>query len=108
MIASWKNPMSLALAALAVAVVAVTLCWQPAQAQRGKGRGGAAASRYTVVDTEGHNLIVTDNQTNTLYFYTIDRGAEIGSPLKLRGSIDLKEVGQPVITPKKANAKPEK
>jgi len=57
--------------------------------------------RYSVLDTEGHNLIVTDNQTNTTYFYTVDKGAEIGSELKLRGSVDLNQVGKDGITPKR-------
>ncbi|HYV34139.1 MAG TPA: hypothetical protein VE988_00460, partial [Gemmataceae bacterium] len=52
---------------------------------------------YTVVETQGHNLLVTDNKTNKLYFYTIDKDKEIGSDLKLRGSIDLNQVGKPEI-----------
>jgi hypothetical protein len=59
----------------------------------------AAGPHYSVVETEAHNLIVTDNQTNMLYFYTIDKDKEIGSELKLRGSVDLKDVGKPVIKP---------
>lgn len=55
--------------------------------------------RYTVVETEGHNLIVTDNQKETLYFYTIEKDAKIGSDLKLRGTVDLKQVGNEVIKP---------
>jgi hypothetical protein len=54
-------------------------------------------ANYTVVMTEGHNLLVTDNGTNTLYFYTIDKDKPIGSPLKLRASADLNKVGQEVI-----------
>ena len=53
-----------------------------------------------MVETEGHNLIVTDNQTNTLYFYTIDKDKEIGTELRLRGTVDLAQVGKPVIKPK--------
>jgi hypothetical protein len=53
--------------------------------------------RYTINETQGHNLLVTDNGTNTLYYYTIDRDAEIGSDLKLRGSVDLTQVGKPVV-----------
>jgi hypothetical protein len=34
-----------------------------------------------------------------LYFYTIDKGKEIGSELKLRGQVDLKQVGKPIIKP---------
>jgi hypothetical protein len=67
----------------------------------GQAEGGAqVAPRYSVVDTEGHNLIVTDNKTNILYFYTIDPDAEIGSDLKLRGSADLNQVGKAVLVPK--------
>jgi hypothetical protein len=59
---------------------------------------------YSVVATEGHNLIVTDNQTNKLYFYTIDKDKEIGTELHLRGTVDLEQVGKPVITPKHVRA----
>jgi hypothetical protein len=93
-----KKGLSLAVATALVVIVVVALCWQPVQAQRGG--GGSTSPRYTVNDTEGHNLIVTDNQTNTLYFYTIDKDAKVGSELKLRGSIDLTQVGRPVIKPK--------
>ena len=71
--------------------------------QIGGGVMQASPARYTVVETEGHNLIVTDNQANQLYFYTVDKGAEIGSELKLRGSLDLSKVGTSGITPKKIN-----
>jgi hypothetical protein len=30
----------------------------------------------------------------------VDKEEKPGSPLKLRGSLDLKEVGKPVLTPK--------
>jgi hypothetical protein len=52
---------------------------------------------YSVVMTEGHNLLVTDNGTNKIYFYTIDKDKPIGSPLKLRASVDLTKVGQDEI-----------
>jgi hypothetical protein len=95
--ANWTKGIGLAVATALVVVVVVALCWQPALAQR---NGGATVSpRYTVGETEGHNLIVTDNQTSTLYFYTIDKDAKIGSELKLRGKIDLKQVGKKVIKP---------
>ena len=68
----------------------------PAQAQAGK---TPAPARYTVIDTEATNLLVTDNQTNTLYFYTVDQDQPPGSDLKLRGSLDLNQVGKPVIKP---------
>jgi hypothetical protein len=63
---------------------------------------GAAGGfpKYTVVETEGTNLIVTDNSTNTLYFYTVDPEKAPGEDLKLRGAVELGEVGKPVIKPK--------
>jgi hypothetical protein len=57
----------------------------------------AGSPHYSVVMTEGHNLLVTDNATNKLYFYTIDKDKPIGSPLKLRASINLTHVGQEEI-----------
>jgi hypothetical protein len=54
-------------------------------------------AHYSVVMTEGHNLLVTDNGTNKLYFYTIDKDKPIGSPLKLRASVDLTKVGEEEI-----------
>ena len=57
----------------------------------------AGGTHYSVVMTEGHNLLVTDNAANKLYFYTIDKDKPIGSPLKLRASIDLTNVGSPEI-----------
>ncbi len=69
---------------------------RPAEAQ------GAGGPRYTVVDTEGTNLTVVDNGSNTLYFYTVEPGKEVGDDLHLRGSLDLNEVGRPVLKAKKA------
>jgi len=62
--------------------------------------GGGGAPKYTVVETEGTNLIVTDNSTNTLYFYCVDSEKAPGEDLKLRGEVNLNEVGKPVIRPK--------
>jgi hypothetical protein len=62
-----------------------------------KGTGGSP--HYSVVETQGHNLIVTDNQTNIIYFYTIDKDKEIGSELRLRGRLELTEVGKEVLKP---------
>ena len=59
-----------------------------------------APAKFTVVHTEGTNLIVTDNHSNTVYFYTVDQGAEPGSDLKLRATVDLSQVGKQVLTPK--------
>jgi hypothetical protein len=73
-----------------------------AQGKGGKGGGTGGSARYDVVHTEGHNLIVTDNGTNTLYFYTTDKDQPVGSPLHLRGSLDLTQVGGQTLTPTKS------
>jgi hypothetical protein len=61
--------------------------------------GATAGPTYTVVNTDGAHLIVTDNLSNTLYFYAIAADAKIGDELKLRGSLDLTQVGKPVLKP---------
>lgn len=101
--ANWMKRLPLALAALVVVAALVVLSrYQPARAERAAETAGYP--RYTVIDTEGHNLIVTDNQTNTLFFYTIDKDQEIGSELKLRGTLDLNQVGKPSLKPMKPKA----
>jgi len=72
----------------------------PAFSRADADRGAGGSPHYNVVETEGHNLIVTDNQKDKLYFYTIDKDKEIGTELRLRGTVDLTQVGKPVITPK--------
>jgi hypothetical protein len=99
-----KGRPALLMAAVAIAALMAVGYFQSATAQREAAPGGVA--HYTVVATEGHNLIVTDNQTNTLSFYTIDKDAEVGSELKLRGVIDLNQVGKPTIKPTDYKAKP--
>jgi hypothetical protein len=88
--------------ALAVLVIAFgVFSFRPrTEAQQADAKAGAGP-KYTVVDTEGSNLIVVDNSTNTLYFYTENPGKDVGDDLILRGSIDLSQVGKPVIKPKK-------
>jgi hypothetical protein len=97
--ANWKNRLPLALPALLLvaAAVIITSRWQPAQAAGEN--APVTGPRYSVVATEGHNLIVTDNRKEMLYFYTIDKDAKIGSDLKLRGQVNLKLVGKQVIKP---------
>ena len=96
---SWTNRLPLALAAvLVVAALVVLVRYQPAKADLPQPSGGP---RYTVIDTEGHNLIVTDNRSNTLFFYTIDKDKEIGSELRLRATLDLNQVGKPTLKPMK-------
>ena len=58
---------------------------------------------YTVMETEGTNLIVTDNATDTLYFYTVDKGKPHGSDLHLRAKVDLSQVGKDTIKPTAVN-----
>jgi hypothetical protein len=96
--------LAVAVVGLAVTVIALVLPARPAQGRAEEGAGAAAGPHYSVVETEAHNLIVTDNKTNTLYFYTIDKDKEVGAELKLRGSVDLNQVGKAVITPTKAKA----
>ena len=69
---------------------------QPIVAQ---GPGGTPNATHSVVMTDGTHLIVTDNKTDTLYFYSIEKDAPIGSDLKLRGKLDLAQVGKDVISP---------
>ncbi len=64
-----------------------------------------AATKYTVVETDGTNLLVVDNSTNLLHFYTVDQGKEVGDDLHLRGSLDLNEVGKPTLKAKKIEKK---
>ena len=85
---------------LLLAVIVGVVSYSVSPAQTGAAAGAAAIPRYNVVSTDGTNLIVTDNQTNVINFYTIDKEAQIGSELKLRGSADLNDVGKPTIKPK--------
>ena len=88
-------------AAVALVGLFSVLAFRPAEAQQPAAAGAAGGARYSVVDTEATNLLVVDNSTNTLFFYTVDEGKEPGADLHLRGSIDLNEVGKSVLKPKK-------
>jgi hypothetical protein len=99
MTANWKNRLPLVFVGLVVAGLLALAYFQPAHAARDD---APMQGRYSVVETEAHNLIVTDNKTNTLYFYTIDKDKEVGSELKLRGTVDLNQVGKPSIAPSRA------
>jgi hypothetical protein len=90
------------LVGVALGLVLSHVASESALAQGKTGKGGMTATpQYTVVHTEGYNLIITDNQKNTLYYYTTDKDQPIGSPLHLRGSLDLSQVGGPTLTPHK-------
>ena len=87
----------------ALAVLVISLGWfelRP-RVEAQQGNGPSTAGKYTVVDTEGTNLVVVDNGKNTLYFYTVEPGKECGDDLHLRGSIDLSHVGKAVLKAKK-------
>jgi hypothetical protein len=89
--------------ALAVLVIAFgVFSFRPRTEAQQAPAQAAAGAKYTVVDSEGTNLLVVDNSTNTLYFYTVDPGKEVGDDLHLRGSLDLNEVGKADLKPKKA------
>jgi hypothetical protein len=74
-------------------------CHGPTQA----GSAAAAGPRFTVIETQGFNLLVTDNTANKLYYYTTDKDAAVGSPLKLRASLDLTQLGKEEIAIKGHN-----
>jgi hypothetical protein len=100
MVRAWKNlgVASLLIGLVIGAFLGATLS-QPLFGG-GKQEAAAGAPRYTVVFTEGTNLGVTDNKLQTLYFYTVDPGAHPGADLKLRGTVDLRQVGQKVLHPR--------
>ena len=96
---SWIGRISV-LVVVAVGIVAATwLGFNPSQPVVAQGPGGTPHAHYTVVMTDGTHVVVTDNKTDTLYFYSIEKDAPIGSDLKLRGKLDLKQVGKDVISP---------
>jgi hypothetical protein len=106
-----KSRLPLAIGAvLAVALIALVISARSAQGRVEEASNSSAAPHYSVVLTEAHNLLVTDNATNKIYFYTIDHDKPIGSPLKLRASLDLTQVGKDEIrltTHNLENFKPE-
>ncbi len=100
---SWKNGTLFVVAAVIVAGAVLLANRSPVEGQGGGGKGG---SMYSVVSTDGAHLIVTDNAEKKLYFYAIDKDGKVGDDLKLRGSVDLRDVGKPSIKP--IDAKPQK
>ena len=99
---TWKNGTLFVLAAVVVAGALLLVNREPVQGQGG-GKGGG---QYSVIATDGAHLIVTDNAEKKLYFYAIDKDGKVGDDLKLRGSVDLRDVGKPSIKP--IDAKPQK
>jgi hypothetical protein len=70
-----------------------------------QGPAGSGNSRFSVVETDGVSLIVTDNQKNTVFFYTVDESDKPGADLHLRGTVDLNNVGQATIKAALASTK---
>jgi hypothetical protein len=100
---NWKSGMLAFVGVVLIAGAMVLVNRGPVHGEEQGGKGGAGGgAKYTVVETQGHNLLVTDNSTNTLYYYTIDKDEKIGADLHLRGSVDLNQVGKPVIKITKA------
>ena len=100
---TWRGSILAVLALVGAAAVAILL----SRDQQARAQSGPAANvtpQYSVIETQAHNLIVTDNRSNILYFYTIDKDKDVGTELRLRGTIDLREVGKPVIKPVTTNA----
>jgi hypothetical protein len=94
---NWKLGVWLLATALVVGVV-LTLYPGRSASSTADPAGGA---RYTVVATDGTHLVVTDNGSNMVYFYAIEQGGKPGDELKYRGTINLGDVGKPVIQPTK-------
>jgi hypothetical protein len=95
---SLNRALAAAVVGLTLVVLALTLPTRQAAGRTEEGGGAAGPAHYTVVITEGHNLLVTDNAANKIYFYTKDYDKPMGSPLKLRADLDLTQVGKPEIT----------
>jgi hypothetical protein len=100
---NWKSGMLFLAGAFMIAGALILTNRESAQGQGGKMGGGG---QYTVVATDGAHIIVTDNAAAKLYFYAIDKDGKIGDELKLRGSLDLKDVGKASMKP--IDAKPQK
>lgn len=97
---NWKNGIGLLVLVLLVGLV-LTLAADRSAAQKDPGKGS-----YSVVATDGAHIVVVDNGTSKLYFYAIDKDGKVGDELKLRGTVDLHDVGKPSIKP--IDAKPQK
>jgi hypothetical protein len=88
----WKNGIGLLAIALAIGLV-LSLSAERSAGQKETGKN------LTVVATDGTHLVVTDNQAHKVYFYAIEQGGKPGDELKLRGTINLEDVGKPIIKP---------
>jgi hypothetical protein len=98
---NWKNGMLFVVGAVLISATLVLTSRDTAQGQGGKGGGGGP--KYTIIETQGHNLLVTDNSKNMVYFYTVDKDEKVGADLKLRAWVSLDQVGSPTIKINKAD-----
>jgi len=87
-----------------LAVISVLTFSQSPAARAQRDDAAVSGPRYSVIDSEAHNLIVVDNKSNTLYFDPIDKGRAVQIDLKLPGAIDLQQVGQPTVHAHQAEA----
>ena len=101
---AWKTGILFVVGAFLISATLLLTRSDTAQGQPGGKMFGG--SRHTIVATDGAHLIVTDNTADKLYFYAIDKEGKIGDELKLRGTVDLSEVGKSTIKP--IDAKPQK
>jgi hypothetical protein len=98
---SWKKAGLATLLIGLAAGILIGFCLTPGPGvAQEKPKMNAPAHRFTVVSSEGTNLIAVDHQTHTLFFYTVDHGSEPGADLKLRGTVDLTKLGDSVLKPK--------
>jgi len=96
MSANWKNRLPMVIGAcLLVAALIVQARSGSAEAQRGAAEG--SGPRYSVIETQGFNLLVTDNAAHKLYYYATDKDVPVGAPMKLRASLDLNQIGREEI-----------
>ena len=89
----WQSGVLVVLALISISALLLAGLRPTARAEGRDEAKAMAGPHYTVVMTEGDNLIVVDNATNKLYFYTKDKDAPIGSPVKRRATVDLTQVG---------------
>lgn len=93
---NWKNRLPMILGTTLLIAALIVFARSPSTgAERGEGTG--AGPRYTVIETQGFNLLVTDNANHKLYYYATDKDVPVGSPMKLRASLDLTQIGKEEI-----------
>src|SRR5690349_11547798 len=88
---------------LALVAVALVMMNRSHSAQEERAAPAGSGPRYTVIETQGYNLLVTDNASNKLYFYAADKEAAVGAPMKLRASLDQTQIGKEEIKPTSHN-----